>query len=258
MAHGLGIDRTHVLASMTASLVDDSGARFGDLVRRRCSREPLAYIIGEREFYGLAMVCTPAVLIPRPETELLVEIALNAIGNDARRVLDIGTGSGCVAVAIAVNSTEAAIIAVDLSSGALEVAAQNVARHDVGSRVALRRGDLLADLSTADLIVANLPYVSEVDWARLQPEVRDFEPREALVAGPLGTEAIEALILAAPSHLASGGVLAAEMGASQGAALVAAAKRSFPTADISVRKDLAGHDRVLVVQTNGSAQRGPA
>lgn len=251
LAHTLGIDRARVLARMRDPLDEAVAARFAALLERRCAREPLAYIVAEREFYGLAVSCGPGVLIPRPESELLVEIALEACRSGTTRVADVGTGSGCLAVAIAAHAPDARVTAIDASAEALALARANVARHDVGARVTLREGDLLAGAGIFDVIVANLPYVSAREWVALAPEVRDFEPREALVGGIAGTEAVERLLAEAPPHLAPGGVLAMEIGATQGAAVSGMARRAFPDGDVCVRTDLAGLDRVVQIRRIG-------
>jgi release factor glutamine methyltransferase len=160
----------------------------------------------------------------------------------------VGTGSGAIAVAIAVSAPGVRVIAIDASETALGVATRNARQHGVEARVELSAGDLLGGQGAFDVIVANLPYVSEADWRGLPPEIREHEPREALTPGPLGTEAVSALLAQAPAHLAANGVLAAEIGDRQGAALLAEAARAFPEADRCVMKDLAGLDRVLVVR----------
>lgn len=252
LAHASGISRSALLARLP------DGARapadFCGMVERRCAREPLAYIVGHREFYGMELACGPGALIPRPETELLVETALGELsrrGPHGVRAVDVGTGTGAVAVAVAATSG-AAVLAVDDAEEALAMARRNVERHGLGALVTLEQGDLLAGLGEFDLILANLPYVPEPDWEKLEPEVRDFEPKHALVPGPAGTEAIERLLAAAPHHLAAGGVLAAEVGADQTDVLVTAARNAFPRASIDVRRDLAGLDRLLVVRREGA------
>jgi release factor glutamine methyltransferase len=250
-AHALATTRSHVLAQFSSSLSDADALRFEDAVARRLRREPLAYITGQREFYGIDIRCGPGALIPRPETELVVEIALEHIARigGTADVVDVGTGTGAIAVAIAANAPGARITAVDASDDALRIARQNIDVQGLGDRIALRRGDMLEGLGAFDVMVANLPYVTEREWATLQPEVRDWEPRGALVAGSLGTEANERLLEQAPAHLRRGGIVVCEIGATQGAAMRAPAGSCFPEARIHVRTDLAGLDRVLVVET---------
>ena len=251
LAHTLGIDRAHLLARLSDPLEDAAGGAFEALVARRLHHEPLAYVTGVREFFGLEFSCGPEALIPRQETELLVEVALAEISR--RRpgvgVVDVGTGGGASAGAIAVNAPGTPVTAVDASTGALALARRNAERHGVAQQIALCRGDLLEGLGAFEVIVANLPYVSARDWDGLAPELRLWEPRDALVGGERGTEIVERLLDRAHGHLAMGGMLAAEIGDTQGAALQAYAHARFPEAEIHVRTDLAGHDRALVVRT---------
>ena len=279
LAHTLGIDRAHLLARLSDPLEDAAGGAFEALVARRLHHEPLAYVTGVREFFGLEFSCGPEALIPRQETELLVEVALAEISR--RRpgvgVVDVGTGGGAIAGghpgnppgapgeggdagaggrgggasagAIAVNAPGTPVTAVDASTGALALARRNAERHGVAQQIALCRGDLLEGLGAFEVIVANLPYVSARDWDGLAPELRLWEPRDALVGGERGTEIVERLLDRAHGHLAMGGMLAAEIGDTQGAALQAYAHARFPEAEIHVRTDLAGHDRALVVRT---------
>lgn len=253
MAYVLGIDRAHLLARLADELDADTNVRFDALLARRIAHEPLAYITRHREFYGIDIACRPGALIPRPETEMLVEIALDEIlrRGDALRIADVGTGSGAIAVAIAVHAPRARVTAIDASDAALTVARDNAARVGVADRIDLRTGDLLEDAGVFDVIVANLPYVSAAEWQELQPEIRDHEPREALVGGPAGTEVIERLLRQAPSQLEAAGVLAAEMGYAHGARLLAVAGACFPDAEACVIKDVAGLDRVLLVRRGG-------
>lgn len=275
LAHALGVARSRLLAMLRDELGDADRGRFETLVVRRERREPVAYITGRREFYGIDLAVGPGVLIPRPETELLVELALDEVRRrgDGLRIVDVGTGSGAIAVAVAVapGATEQRaerreergagaeprtqnrefqlrVVAIDDSEAALRIARHNVESQGVADCVEVRAGDLLEGAGVFDVILANLPYVAESEWAELEPEVRDWEPREALVGGVRGTEAIERLLAQAPAHLASGGVLAAEMGGLQGARLSAVARVCFPSADVRVVQDLAGLGRVLVVR----------
>ena len=254
LAHATGIDRTHVLARLHDELPSDHARAFDALVARRAAREPLAYIVGRREFYGIDIVCAPGALIPRPETEMLVDLTLEEIERRGRdvRIVDVGTGSGAIAVAIAVNAPGVRIVASDASEEALAIARRNVEANDLAARVTLRRASLLEDAGMCDVIVANLPYVSEHEWPELQPEIREHEPRGSLVGGERGTEVIEKLIGQAPAHLAAGGVLAAEIGETQAEHLLSCACRFFRDADAYVMKDFAGRDRVLVIRGEGA------
>ena len=251
LAHALGGDRARVIAMLGEPLDGRMADALETLLTRRLRREPLAYITGQREFYGLDISCSAAALIPRPETELLVDIVLaepRRRGVESARIIDVGTGTGAIACAIAVHAAGAHVTATDVSDEALALAAANAERLGVSDRVQFRRTDLLRGLGQFDIILANLPYVTELEWRALAPEVRDFEPKLALVPGPCGTEANEALLAGAAEHSASGAVLALEMGASQAAALSASARACFPGAEVSVIKDLAGRDCVLMVR----------
>ncbi len=255
LRHALGMDddRAHLFAQLREPVDAAAAVRFSDLVWRRLAHEPTAYLVGVREFFGLKLACSPEALIPRPETELLVEIALDWL---ARRTLpsiplivDVGTGNGALAIALAVHCPSARVIAIDTSPGALRLARQNAVSQGVDARVQFVRGDLLALLRVpADLVVANLPYVSEPDWEALPPEIREHEPRSALVGGRAGTETIARLLTQAPAHLAPRSLLLCECGDLQAEALRADATRAFPSARIEVRQDLAGLDRVLRVE----------
>ena len=249
LSHALGMDRTHLLAEFRVELATNDAAKFDALLRRRLAREPLAYIIGHREFFGIEIACSPAALIPRPESEMLVEIALAEAGRrgGSVRVADIGTGSGAIAVALAANAVEASITATDTSPAAIALARRNAASHGVEARVRFVETSLLDGLGRFDLILANLPYVSAAEWGALTAEIRDHEPRAALLGGVKGMEMIEQLLCDAPSHLAPDGVMALEIGAMQGGAVMNMARACFPSADVMLKRDLAGFDRVVVV-----------
>jgi release factor glutamine methyltransferase len=253
LAHVLGIDRTRLLARLGDAVGADSAVRFSSLIVRRLAHEPLAYIVGRREFYGIDITCTPGALIPRPETEMLVDLALREVRRRgvSLRIADVGTGTGAVAVAIAANAPGVTVTAIDASDAALAVARQNAARTGVAHQVHFRRGDLLDGSATLDLIVANLPYVSQAEWLGLPPEIREHEPREALVGGVTGVEIITRLLRSAQHSIAPGGVIGAEIGATQGMGLLGPAREQFPDAESCVMRDLAGHDRMLVVRTSG-------
>ena len=204
----------------------DADARFRALLAQREEREPLPYLLGEWEFYGRAFFVSPATLIPRPETELLVEAVLGwARAHGATRVADIGTGSGAIAVTLAAEAPSLSIAATDLSSAALEIARRNAARHAMAARIRFYAGDLLEPLRAAgeapfDIMVANLPYVAASDYAGLQPEVRR-EPAMALHGGADGLDLIRRLIAESPSLLVPSGLLALEIGLGQAAAATA-------------------------------------
>lgn len=249
----LGVGRTRLLARLDDALDADAATRLASLVQRRLAREPLAYIVGRREFYGIDLACAPAGLIPRPETEMLVDLALDEVRRRGAslRIVDIGTGGGAIAIAIAANAPGVRVTATDSSASALALARQNAARLGVADRIAFHEGELLDRLDVFDVIVANLPYVSEAEWADLRPEIRDHEPREALVGGRAGTEIVERLLRSTPRHLAAGGILAAEIGTTQGAAMRETARACFPDTEACITKDLAGLDRMLVIRKGG-------
>jgi release factor glutamine methyltransferase len=218
LAHALGCKKTELYTRWDEVVDEARRGEFRRLIERRLAGCPVQYLLGYREFFLLTLEVTPAVLIPRPETELLVTEALNHLRpRTAPRVLDVGTGSGCIAIAIARNIPSAQVTASDVSSEALEVAQRNAARHDLNGRVRFIQGDLLAPLAGEqfDLIVSNPPYVSHPEFEKLAPQVRDFEPRLALDGGPDGFEVFNRLIPSARPHLAAGAALLLEIGPAQ-------------------------------------------
>jgi release factor glutamine methyltransferase len=274
LAHLLGAERIDLYMKYEQPVAEAERAAYRDLVRRRAERQPTRYLVGGCEFMSLAMKVTPDCLIPRPETEMLVEEVLSRSGalraaTVRSRVhpngvaappagapvtaIDLCTGCGCVAVGIAVNLPSARITATDISPAALQVARANAEGHGVADRIALLEGDLYApldaaDVQPADFLVSNPPYVSEAEWAALAPEIRDHEPRAALVAGPAGTETIERILKGAPAYLKPGGTLLVEIGSEQGGAVAALAAGVRGLADVQVLKDYAGLDRILLAR----------
>jgi release factor glutamine methyltransferase len=250
LAHALGVPRSHLVAHAKRALGTADDRRFAGLVERRAAGEPVAYILGEREFWGLALSVTPAVLIPRPETELLVERSLALLPADTPLdVLDLGTGSGAVGIAIARERPRAEVMATDASAEALEVARSNARKH--GVRVAFACGDWLTAVGGKrfDLIVSNPPYVASGDAHMVRGDLR-FEPRAALDGGTDGLDSIRRIVLEAPARLRAGGRLALEHGYDQAVAcralLVGAGYDAV--ADFA---DLAGHPRVSVGRRPG-------
>ena len=251
LRHTLHLDRAHLYARLQGDLSAAGQAAFHSLLARRLAREPTAYIVGQREFYGLDLETTPAALIPRPETELLVEETIARADRFERPlIVDVGMGNGAIAVALAVHLPQAALVAIDLSREALALAIRNARRHGVEGRTSFLQADLLAPLAqTVDIIVANLPYVSSGDWEALSPEIREHEPRTALDGGPDGLREIERLLGQAPSCLGPGGSLLVELDPPQAAPALALASRRFPGAAARILPDAAGLDRLLVVDT---------
>jgi release factor glutamine methyltransferase len=252
-ALGLGVNRAALLTRLAEQVALEQGEldAFEALLLRRLNHEPSAYILGTREFYRLDIEVTPAVLIPRPETETVVDEAIRlARIRHAGSVVDVGTGSGAIALALARALPDAAVIATDVSPEALVVARQNAARHGVEKRIAFLQGDLLAPLTQpVDLLVANLPYVTSSDLTALQPEVRDYEPSLALDGGADGLDLVRRLLADATSHLRPHAVLVLEIGAAQGPQAAREAAAAMPAARITVLRDLGGYDRVLVIET---------
>lgn len=250
LAHVLGWSRARLLAERDFQPDDAAGAAFAALVERRRAREPVAYLIGRREFYGLEFAVDQRVLVPRPETELLVELALTWARRQpltTLRIADVGVGSGAIAVALAVHLPDARIYAVDISPAALAVAAANVERHAVSKQVTLLTGDLLTALpAPLDLIVSNPPYTR---LHAVDPGVAAHEPHLALDGGADGLVIYRRLLRQAPHWLQAGGLLLLEIGAWQRADVTVLAQAAFPRAQITVHRDLAGRDRVVAVQT---------
>ena len=248
----LSLDRTRLYARLGEELSTEQEEAYRGLIVRRMVYEPAAYILGHKEFFGLEFEVTPAAIIPRPETERLVEIAIDFLRRQAGlKIADVGTGCGAIAVSIAHTVPEASIVAVDLSADALALAQRNADRHRVQRRVRFVQGDLLAPLDgdAFGLIAANLPYVKTSEWEQLPREIREHEPRDGLDGGPDGLQVITRLLQQAPGHLAPGGLLLAEIDDRQGLASADLARDGFPSAGVEVRRDLSGRDRVLTVQT---------
>jgi release factor glutamine methyltransferase len=246
--HLLGWDRAALLTHGHEPPPPGFDTRYGPLVERRIAREPVAYIVGHREFWGLEIEVTRDVLVPRPETELVVEAALAIAGRgEVRRIVDVGTGSGCIAVALAVELPAAAVVAADVSAAALAVARRNARRHGAADRIRLVESDLLDGVAeSADLIVSNPPYVSTADRERLPPEVARYEPHQALFAGEDGLDAIRRLVATAHGRLAPGGHLVVEFGFGQGSAVTALAADAGWRV-VAVRRDLQQIPRVAVL-----------
>ncbi|MGF1507497.1 MAG: peptide chain release factor N(5)-glutamine methyltransferase [Chloroflexi bacterium] len=250
IGHAVGKSRSWILAHPEEPLSTEQVRLIcNNLTWVRMGR-PLAQVIGEREFCGLSFHITKDVLVPRPETEEFVHAILDwldAQALDAPRLVDVGTGSGAIGVAVAVNRPDISVVAVDISPEALAVARRNVERHAVSHRVVCQQGDLLAGLSSDfHVIAANLPYIAADVLAELP--VRRWEPRIALDGGPDGLTLLEQLIAQAPAYLASPGLLALEIGYDQGQAVRSLCQHAFPEADVTIKKDFAGQDRIVLVE----------
>lgn len=249
----IGKDRTFLISHADDLLEETEVDRFREVVARRAEGEPLQYITGMQDFYGREFRVTPDVLIPRPETELLVEAALEVI-TDVRgpTICDVGTGSGCIAVTLLCERTDARAVAVDVSEAALKVAAQNAHVLGVGDRVELKLSDCFDELdkTTFDLIVSNPPYVSSAALPALQREVRDHEPLVALSPGADGLSVIRRLLHDAPSFLNAGGHLIMEIGYDQGEAMQELIDPKFWRL-VEIRPDLQSIPRIVVVQKTG-------
>lgn len=256
LMHLMGRDRAWLYAHPEAPLDAENARRYSELITQRAAGTPTQYLTGKQEFWGLEFEVTPAVLIPRPETEHVIEVAVERLGkgraNASLRIADVGTGSGCLAVALAHEFPHAEIFATDISAAALAVAARNAARHHMAGRVHFLECNLLDGLANAcgtfDVIVSNPPYVARADEAQLQREVREHEPHEALFCGATGTEIYAPLVNQAAGLLKPGGLLVLEIG-------YGALDRVRPLLDESsswrqnrVADDLAGIPRVVSVE----------
>jgi release factor glutamine methyltransferase len=260
LGHVLSMSRTQIHTAPERELTPGETERLSSVVRRRLDREPAAYIIGQCRFYDFEFQVDRRVLIPRPETELLVERAVEL----ARRlyppgsrlsIADIGTGCGAIAVSLARALPEARVYAIDVSPSALQVAETNCRRNAVDSRVELLCGNLLEPLpQPVDMIVANLPYVTTDDLAALSPEIRHFEPVIALSGGEDGLDIIRKMVEQAPSKLAGDACLLLEVGYGQGDAVTSLVRARFPQATIELTPDLGGIPRVVTVALRSSVR----
>lgn len=248
----LDLNLSTLIAFPERPVSDEDASRVRAALARRAAGEPVQYITGRQEFYGLEFTVTSAVLIPRPETEHIIEAVLEHVrekGLTALRILDVGTGSGCIAVTLAVNLPSAHVTAVDISPDSLEVAENNAARHRVTDRMTFLESDFLSvfngDRATFDVVVSNPPYIPEEQFDGLQREVRDHEPYRALIGGVRGTEAYEVLLNEVPAILAPGGVFICEIGFGQAARIVEIGEAAGWTC-ARIIADLQGIERTLV------------
>jgi len=253
LAHVLQKDYLYLIARPEELLSESAWTEFVRSVERRARGEPLQYITGHQEFFGLDFLVTPDVLIPRPETELIVEAVLERAKDAEALLIDVGTGSGCLAVTLAVHLPRARVLALDISEAALAVARRNARRHGVHARIEFLASDLFSALEAmpqpprADFIVANPPYISEAELPTLPREVRDHEPRVALIAGPDAASVQRRLFAEGPKFLKPGGYLICEMGYGQYPSLHAILDAEVWDL-IEVKRDLQGIERTLVLR----------
>ena len=253
----LGRSKEWLLAHDDELLNEEACARYAALLTRVIAHEPLAYVLGVREFYGLDLHVDARVLIPRPETEMLVELTLDVLRRSEQRAagfdhFDIGTGSGAVAIAVAKNAPSARVLASDVSADALVVARENAQRHGVADRITFVQSDLLSAIDgLPTVLTANLPYVTREEIEGLPPEIQEHEPRVALDGGEDGLDLVRVLLDQIAERRASSDVLVAaffEIGASQGAAALEAARHRLPAARTAMLRDLGARDRVLEIR----------
>jgi release factor glutamine methyltransferase len=259
LAAATGVDRAALVAGQRDTLTAAEETRRHALVRRRRAREPVAYLLGEKEFWSLRFAVAPAVLIPRPETETVVEAVLAHLPDHDRplRLLDLGVGSGCLLLALLSEMPQATGLGVDDSAAALAIAQRNAERLGLTGRAEFRPGRWGERLAGQfDVIVSNPPYVAEGDWDRLQPEIRDFEPKAALAAGPDGLAAYRALAPDCARLLAPGALCALEIGLGQGEA-VAQLLAAQGLIVVARACDLAGIERCVLARHPASDRREP-
>ncbi len=253
LAKARGCQRIELYTAFGDLVSDEVRAQFRGFVQRRAAGEPVAYVVGHREFYSLSFRVRTGVLVPRPETELLVVELLDRVRERGQPpapllIADVGTGSGAIAITVAKHAPACRLVAIDCSPQALEVARENAQQHGVAERVEFFQGDLLADLpadARFDMVVSNPPYVSQPEWEKLSATIKNYEPREALVGGPTGVETIARLVPQAAERLQPGGWLLLEI-----SPMIEAATRQHVDAKgrfepATIRKDLAGLPRVL-------------
>ncbi len=245
LAEALACDRVSLYTQFDKPLGKPELDRFRSFVRRRLNNEPVAYIIGKKEFWSRTFAVSPAVLIPRPDTEVLIEVCQEILPKQKDiTIVDVGTGSGIIAITLALSFPQAKVYAVDLSPGALSVAKKNAERHGLIDRIAFHQGDLLSAIAPDvqfELVTANLPYVSIPEYGQVPLEVKS-EPETALVAGPDGMDCIRQLVLQTPQWLVKGGAIVLEHGVSQKLAVQAELKDRF--FNVETRQDIEKRPRV--------------
>jgi release factor glutamine methyltransferase len=250
LAHALNMTRAQVLVRSDETLTSAQLVGFQTDLDRVVNGEPLAYVVGHREFYDLDLITDRRALIPRPETECLIEHALARFATHPAPVIaDIGTGCGAIAITLAKHLPRARVIATDLSADAIELARANAGRHDVEARVDFRIGDLLEPIAEPlDLLAANLPYIDDKDWPFLAKTIRGHEPRMAFLGGPDGLDLVRRMLHDAPRIVQPGSLILMEIGAYQGEDATVIARQSFPNARLSIKPDYAGLDRLAVIE----------
>jgi release factor glutamine methyltransferase len=250
----LGLSISQLFAQSGRTLSDEEAHKMDDLVDKRINRVPTAYLVNSRQFYGMDFYVDNRVLIPRPETEVLVEEAIK-FGHEWRKnnqgvmnIADVGTGSGVIAVVLAANIPGSTVYATDISEDALSVASINIQKHDFTGRIKLSKGYLLEQIiEKLHMVVANLPYIKESDLALLPPEISKYEPRAALDGGKYGTGMIQELIKQSAGKIAAGGAVLLEIGIGQEEEIIRTATVNLPLAKIELTKDLSGINRVLKI-----------
>lgn len=263
LAHVLSSTRAELHLHAREPISETQDRIFRNLIARRVQRVPLQHLLGETEFFGLSFQCTPDALIPRPETEILVEVLIGHLRNHpAPRILDLGTGSGIIAVALSSLLPRAHLVAADLSGPALHLARRNAHRNRVADRMAFVRADLLSAFATGirfDAIASNPPYIPTAHLETLDPEVRNHDPHLSLDGGPDGLTFYRRIIPAAVSHLAPGGLLAFEIGCDQAGALAGLLAQQPALTAAAIHPDLSGHPRVATaVRTPSLSFDNPA
>ena len=251
LAHAVGVDRLQLYLQFERPLTSAELNAYRPLLKRRAAREPLQYILGRQPFRELDLEVAPGVLIPRPETEVLVDRVLGEVSDDVRgrgSALDVGTGTGAIALSLAFEGSFASVVATDVDEGALRLARRNAESAGVGHKIDLRAGSLFEPLRSGerfDVIVSNPPYVAEKDEDGLQPEVVEWEPRQALFAGPDGFDVLEQIVERAREHLQDGGLLALEVGAGQATRVADMLCRAASYDNTRILRDYAGKERFV-------------
>lgn len=250
LAHALELTRTQLLAQPDRPLTPDQLTRVQRDLDRLVNNEPLAYVVGHREFYDIDLLTDARALIPRPETECLVEYAIKIMADrPAPLIADVGTGCGAIAVTLAKHLSQARLIATDLSADAVDLARANAQRIGVDARIGFRLGSLLEPITESlDLLAANLPYIDDKDWPYLARTIRGHEPKMAFIGGPDGLDLVRALLRDASRVLHPGSVILLEIGAYHGDAVTEIALLNFPQARVEIKPDYAGLDRLAVIE----------